>query len=221
MATLDTENNTDETPTSNGVSLDDPTLNTLSDDDIDISIDWDTKEREAGGFKPRIMPGSHSFTFHLEDAKDGNKENNIPDQPFGVQFNKTTNKSDFVVTHKADIIYTDSQGEEKVATIRFIKASSFRSPNMVSKKMNSSLGKLLKALGIHTEGVAAIKQALQEADGRPAPGKITTGLEMYCKECKTAVRSNPRKGDTRWPKVKGEWSDYVTCGCGQTSVAGA
>ncbi len=210
--------NLDETTTS-ATALDDPTLNALPDDET-ISVDWDAQERESGGFKPRIMPGSHNFTFHLEDQKDGDVTKNTPEQPFGKQTSKNSPKADFVVTHKADITYVASDQTEKVATIRFIRASSFRSPNMIAKKMNSQLGKLLKALGIHAESMSAIKAGLQEADGRYAPGKITTGLELYCKECKTAVRTNPRKGDTRWPKEKGQWSDYVTCGCGKTSGPG-
>lgn len=203
-------------------TLDDPTQNTLADDES-ISIDWEATEREPGGFKPRIKPGKHNFTFHLEDAKDANPANNSPESPFGYQKNKNTpngSKGDFVVTHKADIAYTNAMGEEKVATLRFIKASSFRSPNMAAKHMNSALGKLLKALDKHETGIEAIKSAMREMDGSVAPGFIVTGLELYCKECKSAVRTNARKGDVFWPKEKGGWAEYVTCKCGKTSGPG-
>ena len=59
--------NLDDTTTTT-TALDDPSLNALPDDET-ISVDWDAQERESGGFKPRIMPGSHNFTFHLEDQR--------------------------------------------------------------------------------------------------------------------------------------------------------
>ena len=200
----------DETqPTTNSTTtaLDDPTLNTLADDDIG-SIDWDAPESRSGGsYTPQVYPGIHNFLFALEDEK-----------PFETREYTTkdgTQVKDFTVNHKGTVSYTAADGEQKEAVIRFNQAGFRRTPKMVEKRMNSRGGELLRTLGIHLDkpSQAAVEQALREADGR-VMGRGVVNWEAYCKDDKQVVSTNPntKRGDARWPKgADGKYMSEVTC----------
>ena len=187
----------DTQPTTNSTTtaLDDPTLNTLADDDIG-SIDWDAPESRSGGsYTPQVYPGIHNFLFALEDEK-----------PFETREYTTkdgTQVKDFTVNHKGTVSYTAADGEQKEAVIRFNQAGFRRTPKMVEKRMNSRGGELLRTLGIHLDkpSQAAVEQALREADGR-VMGRGVVNWEAYCKDDKQVVSTNPntKRGDARWPK---------------------
>ena len=206
----------DETqPTTNSTTtaLDDPTLNTLADDDVG-SIDWDAPESRSGdSHTPQVYPGIHNFLFALEDEK-----------PFETREYTTkdgTQVKDFTVNHKGTVSYTAADGEQKEAVIRFNQAGFRRTPKMVEKRMNSRGGELLRTLGIHLDkpSQAAVEQALREADGR-VMGRGVVNWEAYCKDDKQVVstNANTKRGDARWPKgADGKYVTEVTCTkCGAT-----
>ncbi len=168
MTTLD-ENNT----TSNAVSLDNPSLNAVTEDES-FSIDWDASESRSGGsYTPQVYPGIHNFLFALEDEK-----------PFETREYTTkdgTQVKDFTVNHKGTVSYTAADGEQKEAVIRFNQAGFRRTPKMVEKRMNSRGGELLRTLGIHLDkpSQGAVEQALREADGR-IMGRGVVNWEAFC-----------------------------------------
>src|SRR5208283_5466734 len=150
--TLDTMNKLTESKSS--TTLDDPTLNAVTDDDIG-SVDWDAPESRSGGsYTPQVYPGIHNFLFALED-----------EEPFETREYQTkdgTTVKDFTVNHKGTVSYTNGDGEQKEAVIRFNQAGFRRSPKMVEKKMNSRGGELLRALGINL-GNNLNKQTVEQA----------------------------------------------------------
>ncbi len=189
-------------------TLDDPTLNTLADDDIG-SIDWDAPESRAGaGYTPQVYPGIHNFLFALEDEK-----------PFETREYVTkdgTQVKDFTVNHKGTVSYTNGNGEQKEAIIRFNQAGFHRSPKMIQKKMNSRGGELLRTLNINlgnNVNKASVEQALREANGR-VMGRGVVNWEAYCKDDKQVVstNANTKRGDARWPKgPDGKYDTEVAC----------
>src|SRR5271157_912565 len=137
-STLDTLN-TD--PPKDQTTLDDPTLNTLGDDDIG-SVDWDAPEGRSGGsYTPQVYPGVHNFLFALED------ENPFETREYTTKDN--TAVKDFTVNHKGTVSYTNGDGEQKESVIRFNQAGFHRSKKMIDKKMNSRGGELLRTLSIN------------------------------------------------------------------------
>lgn len=205
------DDNTQHTQSS--VTLDDPTQNTLADDDIG-TIDWEAPESRGGGsYTPQVYPGIHNFLFALEDEK-----------PFETREYDTKPKDgspaqhvkDFTVNHKGTISYVGVDGETKEATIRFNAAGFRRTPKMAAKQMNSKGGDLLRSLNINlgnNVNKAAIEQALREADGR-VMGRGVVNWEAYCKDDKQVVstNANTKRGDARWPKgADGKYLSEVTC----------
>src|SRR5271165_1815118 len=81
--------------TQQSTTLDDPTLNTLTDDDIG-SVDWDAPESRSGGsYTPQVYPGIHNFLFALED-----------EEPFETREYQTkdgTAVKDFTVNHNGTV----------------------------------------------------------------------------------------------------------------------
>jgi len=203
MTTLD-----DSTQPTSTTTLDDPTLNTLADDDIG-SVDWDAPESRSGGsYTPQVYPGVHNFLFALEDEK-----------PFETREYTTkdgTKVKEFTVNHKGTVSYVDGSGETKESTIRFNQAGFRRTPKMVEKKMNSRGGELLRTLNINLGNSithAKVEEALRQADGR-VMGRGVVNWEAYCKDDKQVVSTNPntKRGDARWPKgTDGKYLTEVQC----------
>jgi hypothetical protein len=209
MTTLDSPN---EQPTNSATTtLDDPTLNTLADDDIG-SIDWDAPESRGGGsYTPQVYPGIHNFLFALEDEK-----------PFETREydTKDGHVKDFTVNHKGTVSYI-ADGEQKESVIRFNQAGFRRTPKMVEKRMNSRGGDLLRSLGIHLDNPSKVnvEQALREADGK-VMGRGVVNWQAYCKDDKQVVstNANTKRGEARWPKgADGKYLTDVQCPkCGAT-----
>ena len=194
--------------TQQSTTLDDPTINTLTDEDIG-SVDWDAPEGRSGGiYTPQVYPGIHNFLFALED-----------DEPFETREYQTkdgTAVKDFTVNHKGTVSYTNGDGDQKEAVIRFNQAGFHRSQKMKDKKMNSRGGELLRALGINLGAnlnKQTVEQALREADGR-VMGRGVVNWEAYCKDDKQVVstNANTKRGDARWPKgADGRYVTEVQC----------
>jgi len=208
MTTLDSPN---EPTNSTTTTLDDPTLNTLADDDIG-SIDWDAPESRGGGsYTPQVYPGIHNFLFALEDEK-----------PFETREydTKDGHVKDFTVNHKGTVSYI-ADGEQKESVIRFNQAGFRRTPKMVDKRMNSRGGDLLRSLSIHLDNPskANVEQALREADGK-VMGRGVVNWQAYCKDDKQVVstNANTKRGEARWPKgTDGKYLTDVQCPkCGAT-----
>src|ERR1017187_4701058 len=206
--TLDTMNKLTDPPKAQ-TTLDDPTLNTLADDDGMGTVDWDAPESRSGGsYTPQVYPGIHNFLFALEDQN-----------PFETREYTTkdgTKVKDFTVNHKGTVTYTNGAGEQKESVIRFNQAGFHRSPKMIEKKMNSRGGELLRTLSINLGSnlnKGAVEQALREADSRTM-GRGVVNWEAYCKDDKQVVSTNPnsKKGDARWPKgTDGKYVTEVQC----------
>jgi len=203
--TLDTMNKLTESKSS--TTLDDPTLNAVSDDES-ISIDYDAKESGFGPYTPQVYPGIHNFLFALEDEK-----------PFEVR--EYTDKAgnpvkDRTVNYKGTVSIVNGNGEQKEVVIRFNQAGFHRSQKMQEKKINSRGGDLIRSLGIDlgsSQNWSGVQQALREADGR-VMGRGVVNWEAYCKDDKQVVstNANTKRGDARWPKgADGRYVTEVQC----------
>ena len=205
----------DDNTQSHGVSLDDPTQNTLDHDDM-IDVDYTAKESGFGPYTPQVQPGVHTFLFALEDDKPFETREYTPKT--GQDAGKLV--KEFTVNHKGTISITDKDGQPKDVTIRFNQAGFRRTAKMKEKKMNSRGGELLRSLGIGPEkstNQAAVEQALREADGRTMARGVVN-WEAYCKDDKQTVstNANTKRGDARWPKENGHYVSEVACPkCGQ------
>ncbi len=183
------------------VTLDDPTLNTLADDEI-VEIDYSAKESGGNGsYTPQVYPGIYNFLFALED-----------ENPF--YFNEyDTKKGDhikeYTVSHKGTISYV-ADGEQKESTIRFNSAGFHSWAGKDGKKFNSRGAELIRSLSIQLppkSSYAQVEEALKAADGK-VMGRGVVNWEAYCKDDKMVVSTSPRKGQGRWPK--GADGKYVT-----------
>jgi len=197
-STIDTLNNLTDNKTT--TTLDDPSLNTVSDDDIG-EIDYEAKEQGGGEYVPRVYPGVYPFKFELED-----------ENPFEIReytIKKTGEQvKDFTVNHKAVISIPDSDGIQQEVTIRFCQAGFHQFTNKQGKKFNSQGAELLRSLGITPDEIggtkpsrALVEQALRAASGRRM-GRCVVNWERYDKETKQTISTQGRKGQLRWPKGK-------------------
>lgn len=152
-----------------------------------VEIDYDAPE--PGQFPPRIEPGDHEFIFHL--AEDGDKR-------FGVKECKGQKCLEVIVE-----LEIARPGEETPAMIKFVRVNDYKSEKM----KNSSLGDLVRCLGIKPEGTdrRALCNALIGADGR-ARGTAQIGWQRFCKSDLQAVSTAPRKqkapykNEVPWPR---------------------
>jgi hypothetical protein len=202
--TLDTMNKLNDP--SNQTTLDNPSQNALADDE-GISIDYAAPEKQGGGsYTPQVYPGIYPFLFALED-----------DKPFWMNeydTKKGEHIKEFTVSHKGTVSYTNGAGEQKESVIRFNQAGFHQWTGKDGKKFNSHGAELIRSLGIQLPPRSSrqqVEQELQQADGRTM-GRGVVNWESYCKECKETVSTQPRKGQSRWPKgADGKYVTEVQC----------
>lgn len=204
--TLDTMNKL-----TNQTTLDDPSQNATSNDDIG-EIDYEARESGGGGtYTPRVYPGIYPFLFALEDAN-----------PFELReytIKKTGEQvKDFTINHKGTVSITDSDGTPQEVVIRFNQAGFHQFANRDGKKFNSRGAELLRSLAIPPDATGGnklmrplVEQALQHADGNTM-GRGMVNWEAYCKDCKLTVSTSGRKNQSRWPKgADGKYVTEVAC----------
>lgn len=190
MTTLDTDNNTQ-------VSLDDPQLNALADNET-VEIDWEAKESGGGPYTPRVYPGIYPFLFSLEDEK--------PFEFKEYDTKKGEHIKEFTVNHKATVSINDADGNPQEVVIRFCQAGFHTFTGKDGKKFNSRGVELIRSLGITPEQLGGnkptyqlIEQALRQADGN-VMGRCVVNWERYDKDTKTTTSTEGRKNQVRWPK---------------------
>lgn len=197
-------------------TLDDPTLNALSDDDLG-TIDYDAPERSgSGSYTPQVYPGIHNFMFALEE------KDPFEMREYTIRKGKPNEElvKEFTINHKGTVSYTTTEGEQKESTIRFNSAGFHQFSNKHGKKFNSRGAELLRSLGINlgnNNNRPAAEQALREADGRKM-GRGVVNWESFCKGTAEAphdpqtISTSPRKGWVLWPKgTDGRYVESVTC----------
>lgn len=161
-------------------------LATLGEEAV-VEIDYDAPE--AGSFQPRVLPGTYDFIFHMPE-----------DQSTAFDKVSIQGKDYLSVTHEMDVIVP---GEEEPVRIKFCRVNDYKHEKMA----NSSLGELVRSLGIkpETNDRRGLVNALKSADGR-ARGRAQIAWSRYCKSCQHIVstaprkRKPPKKNDSPWPR---------------------
>lgn len=152
----------------------------------------------ANSFSPSIKPGYHNFTFALEEP---------------------TDKAPWTVSDKDGVrvytlIYKLTEAVPEGKTVRFCRASSYKSAAM----KNSRLGELLYALGLGTEynaepTIANADRLLKQAEGQQAQLRGLVIWRAYDKDSGLTLSTSPQKGYTKsdgtqvpdelpWPKAE-------------------
>jgi hypothetical protein len=164
-------------------------LGELAHEEAPPEFDWNAPE--AGQFAPAVVPGSYEFVFHLRtDAGVG-----------GFDKVKVQDKHYLAVVFDGEVLVP---GESEPKKLTYQRVNRYKH----EKVAISSLGELLRCLGIHltlggnpTDG--EIVRALQAQSGR-ARGRGEVAWRYYCKAHGLTISTSPRKRkgvkDLAWPR---------------------
>lgn len=179
-------------------------LSELSSEETPLEIDWAAPQ--SGQFPPAITPGSYDFVFRLrKDAGTGG-------------FDKVEIQGRKYLSVVFDLDVITPTGETKTITYQRVNAYKHE------KVAISSLGELLRSLGLHRElgdhpEITDIVRTLQANDGR-ARGRGEAAWRFYDKLADVTTSTSPRNRknkagvrvkDTAWPRLAdGSFSPTVT-----------
>ena len=156
------------------------------------AIDYDAPE--PGQFPAMVYPGTYQFTFKLAE------------DPFDAVEIEGKKYLQVVYSATATVRAEDTPGGEPggdpvEVSLNYQRVNAYKHPKM----SNSSLGDLIRALGLKLQGALTpqlIANTLKEVDGRAQfTGEV--GWRAYCKSDEHTISTNPRKkkGDTPWPRT--------------------
>jgi len=184
-------------------------LSELSHEDAPPEFDWSAPE--SGQFAPAVVPGTYDFIFKLREGAGVG----------GFDKMEYMGKKYLSVTFDAEVIQNGA--DPKLVTYQRVNAFKHE------KVAISSLGELLRSLGLHTQlsqnaQVPEIVAVLQGASGR-ARGKGEACWRAYDKASGITICTAPRKRkgikDTPWPRnADGSWQQTVAFASGGPKVYG-